>query len=71
MLEGISIISKDDSTQAQATNYQDEVSVGVEHKSDMDTAQEMEGEDSDVVNERPSNDIQMAVYKVSQIVPIV
>jgi hypothetical protein len=40
--------------------------VGVEHEYDMDTAQEMEGEDSDVINEGPSNDIQMAVYKVSE-----
>jgi len=45
--------------------------VGVEHEYNMDTAQEMEGEDSDVVNERPSNDIQTAVYKVSEIVPTV
>ena len=37
----------------------------VEHEYDMDTAQEVEGEDSDVINERPSNDIQAAVYKVS------
>lgn len=71
LLEGISIISKDNSAQAQATNYQDEVNVGVEHEYNMDTAQEMEGEDSDVVNERPSNDIQTAVYKVSEIVPTV
>ena len=45
--------------------------MGVEHEYNMDTAQEMEGEDSDVVNERPSNDIQTAVYKVSEIVPTV
>jgi hypothetical protein len=36
----------------------------------MDTAPEVEGEDSDVINERPSNDIQTAVYKVSEIMPI-
>lgn len=72
LLEGIGIISKDDSAQAQATNfnYQDEVNAGVEREYDMDTAQEVEGEDSDVINERPSNDIQTAVYKVSEIVPI-
>jgi len=51
-------------------NYQDEVNVGVEHEYDMDPAQEVEGEDSDVINEQPSNDIQMAVYKVSEIMPI-
>jgi hypothetical protein len=36
----------------------------------MDTALEVEGEDNDVINERPSNDIQTAVYKVSEIMPI-
>jgi hypothetical protein len=44
--------------------------VGIEREHDMDTAQEVEGEDSDIINERPSNDIQTAVYKVSEIVPI-
>jgi hypothetical protein len=37
----------------------------------MDTAQKVEGEGSDVIDKRPSNDIQMAVYKVSEIMPIV
>ena len=45
--------------------------MGVEREYDMDTAQETEGEDSDVITERPSNDIQAAVYKVSEIAPIV
>ena len=44
--------------------------MGVEREYDMDTAPEVEGEDSDVINERPSNDIQTAVYKVSEIMPI-
>ena len=40
--------------------------MGVEREYDMDTAQEVEGEDSDVINERPLNDIQAVVYyKVS------
>ncbi|EDR01432.1 uncharacterized protein LACBIDRAFT_311023 [Laccaria bicolor S238N-H82] len=68
LLEGIGIISKDNSAQAQATNYQDEVNVEVECDYDMDIAQEMEGEDSDVVNESLSNDIQLAVYKLCKIV---
>ncbi|KIJ91395.1 hypothetical protein K443DRAFT_25262, partial [Laccaria amethystina LaAM-08-1] len=68
LLEGIGIISKDDSARAQATNYQEEVNVGVEREYDMDTAQETEGEDSDVINEGPSNDIQTAVYKLRKIV---
>ena len=36
----------------------------------MDTALEVEGPGEEIINERASNDIQTAVYKVSAIMPI-
>ena len=67
-MEGIGLMSKNDSTQAASAsfNYQDDVNIDLDRNKDIEAAPEEDDPDG-AVSVDPAEKIQMAVHKVSKI----